>query len=214
MMDRGFAGFNVDRYNAYGTSFPDRPTNREHGRFLDGLFLAMMASMEKNGWAPLNGAIKASITGVLHGVGGDRWGGSCMSDFVVVEPDGSLNNCPDKSSFEESFGNVTDGFRAFAGSRFRRKWIKHQALTHKEDYCFSCENQHFCKSGCPITPNGPAHGEDECSGYKTYLSAVRSFVSTEAGRALAAAYIDQSHSNAILEKATSYGGDRNGACAA
>jgi len=214
-VERSFAAFNIDRYNAYGSFFADRPSNLQHSRFLAGLFDALMESMEKRGRAPLVGAIRASISGVLFGVGGDRWGGSCMNDFIVVEPDGALNNCPDKSSFEESFGNVTEGFDEFAKSRFRRKWVKHQTLTHKKDYCFECENAHFCGSGCPITPNGPSEGEDECSGYKSYLTHVRKRTSTPEGKALALAYLDQANRNSMLDTATKYGGTQSeGACMA
>ncbi len=212
-VDRGFDAFNVDRYNAYGTYFDDRPSNLQHSYFLMGLFDALMTEMEETGSAPLNGAIRAGITGVLYGVGGDRWGGSCMNDFIVVEPDGSLNNCPDKSSFEESFGNVNDGFDDFAKSRFRKKWVRHQNLTHKEDHCHGCENQHFCQSGCPITPNGAPHGEDECSGYRTFLHHVRTWAARGSNRDTAVAYLNQSMKVAILESATVYGAE-SGACAA
>jgi radical SAM protein with 4Fe4S-binding SPASM domain len=213
-VDRDFGAFNIDRYNAYGTYFNDRPSNRQHSQFLIGLFDALMDEVKRTGVAPLVGATRASLTGVLYGVGGDRWGGTCMSDFIVVEPDGALNNCPDKASFEDSFGNVVEGFDEFAKNRFRRKWIKHQALTHKESYCFSCENQHFCQSGCPITPNGTAHGEDECSGYHSYLAHVRRFVSTAEGEALAKAYLNQSGRAKLLEQATVYVSEPSGACAA
>lgn len=213
-IERDFPAFNIDRYNAYGTHFPDRPSNLQHSHFLSGLFDALMAMMKDRGRAPLVGAIRASITGVVFGVGGDRWGGSCMNDFIVVEPDGSLNNCPDKSSFEESFGNVSDGYDEYAKSKFRRKWVRHQTLTHKKDYCFDCENAHFCGSGCPITPNGPSEGEDECSGYKTYLTHVRNFVSHDEGRALAVAYLNQVNQNTLLDTATQYGAQSEGACAA
>lgn len=212
-VDRDFPAFNIDRYNAYGSSFPDRPSNLQHSSILEGFFDALMDLMERTGSAPVVGAIRASITGVLFGIGGDRWGGSCTSDFVVVEPDGSLNNCPDKASFEEPFGKVSEGYAAYAASRFRRKWIRHQALTHKMDYCSGCENLHFCKSGCPITPNGPAEGEDGCSGYRPYLSHVRARLSSPAARDVAIAYLEQSRRNKMLESATNYGGEK-GMCAA
>ncbi len=212
-VDRGFVAFNVDRYNAYGTYFSDRPTNKQHSLFLTGLFDAVMEEMHTKGAAPMIGAVRASITGVLFGIGGDRWGGTCMSDFIVVEPDGFLNNCPDKASFEDNFGNVTDGFDEFAKNRFRKKWIKHQALSHKESYCSSCENQHFCQSGCPITPNGSAHGEDECSGYHSYLAHVRRFSRESSNRAMMIAYLEQANRNDVLEKATVYVAEQNGACA-
>lgn len=213
-VERNFVAFNIDRYNAYGTYFSDRPTNLQHSRFLIGLFDALMEQLSRTGSAPLVGAIRASITGVLFGIAGDRWGGTCMSDFIVVEPDGFLNNCPDKSSFEENHGNVSDGFDAFAKNRFRKKWIKHQALTHKESYCDTCENQHFCQSGCPITPNGPSHGEDECSGYHSYLAHVRKFALIPENKALVLAYINQTQRAEALEKASVYINEPSGACAA
>lgn len=212
-VDRDFDAFNIDRYNAYGTYFDDRPSNLQHSYFLMGLFDALMQEMETTGSSPMNGAIRASLTGVIYGIGGDRWGGSCMNDFIVVEPDGALNNCPDKSSFEESFGNVNAGFDEFAKSRFRKKWVRHQNLTHKEDHCHGCENQHFCQSGCPITPNGAAHGEDECSGYRTFLHHVRDWVSSGSNRDTAVAYLNQTRKLEILESATVYATE-TGACAA
>lgn len=189
-VEREFSAFNVDRYNAYEAVFPDRPDNAGHAQFLINLAKALFSKMETDGEAPVVGAIKAGIMGVLYGVGGDRWGGSCMADFVVVEPDGSLNNCPDKSTVEKPFGNVTDGYMAFAGNGARRKWIRHQAIGHQNDHCSSCENQHFCKSGCPITPNFIGETEAECSGYHSFLSFLRRFA-RDGGRAVMEAYIDQ-----------------------
>jgi radical SAM protein with 4Fe4S-binding SPASM domain len=213
-VDRGFEAFNIDRYNAYGTYFDDRPSNLQHAKFLTGLFAALMAEMERSGSAPIVGTARGALTGVMFDVGGDRWGGSCQNDFVVVEPDGSLNTCPDKASFEESYGNVLDGFEAFLKSRFRRKWIRHQSVTHKKDYCMSCENSSFCGSGCPITPNGPSEGEDECSGYKTHLTFVRSWLEVPGNRDVAMAYLRQTERSAKLDAATQYGNAEQGACAA
>jgi len=187
---RDFALFNIDRYNAYNTHFDDRPDNAAHARFLIGLFDALMARFEARGRAPLVGAIKAAITGVVHGVGGDRWGGSCQSDFVVVEPDGALNTCPDKSTVEAPHAYAHEGFKAFAGSWLRRKWIRHQNLDHKKNHCMSCENNTWCRSGCPITGNGTPDGETECSGYKSFITHVRRYVEA-GGRDAVLAYIDQ-----------------------
>lgn len=190
-VDRGFRSFNIDRYNAYEAVFPDRPDNAEHSRFLSGLLDALLIEMDRSGHAPVVGAIRAGIDGVLHGLSGDRWGGSCMSDFVVVEPDGSLNNCPDKSSIEESFGNVSQGYREFAMNKVRRSWIRHQGVGHQNDFCGGCENFHFCRTGCPITPNVPSQEGGECSGYRGFLSHIRSISKTEAGRAMLEAYTTQ-----------------------
>lgn len=190
-VDRDFASFNIDRYNAYEAHFPDRPDNAQHSAFLSGLLDALLGQMEKTGKAPYVGAIAGGINGVLHGVGGDRWGGSCMSDFVVVEPDGSLNNCPDKASVEAPFGVVGGGYKAFAADRFRRNWVRHQQIGHQNPYCAGCENLHFCKTGCPITPNTPETEGGECSGYKRFLTHVREVAARDGGRAALEAYLRQ-----------------------
>ena len=65
---------------------------------------------------------------------------------------------------------------AFIESPERRKWIRVNDVTHKESHCHTCEFRHFCKSGCPVTPNGPRNGQAECSGYKSYLLHVADYV--------------------------------------
>lgn len=186
--DRDFEVVNLDRYNAYRDFFPDRPSNLEHAYFLIGLFDEVMRLMEEKGSAPMIGAVRAGIMGVLFDEPGDRWGGSCQADFVVVEPDGSLNNCPDKSTVEEPYGNAHDGYDAFSRNAFRRKWIKVQNVTHKKSHCQGCENASWCQSGCPITPNGVPEGEIECAGYKTFLTHMRHFATT-GGRDTMLAYL-------------------------
>jgi len=203
-MDRDFRLFNVDRYNAYGMAFPDRPSNLEHSRFLIGLFDAMMQRMDSRGWAPISGAITAAITGVLYGQGGDRWSDGCQSDFVVVEPDGGLNSCPDRSTIEPAFSHVADGWAAFSRSAFRRKWIRHQKVSHKQSWCMGCENSSWCHSGCPLTGNGSADGEDECSGYKTFINHVRAFVAA-GGRQVCVAYLNQQATLGASDAALTYG---------
>lgn len=190
-VDRGFGSFNIDRYNAYEAHFPDRPNNAQHSAFLIGLLDALLDRMDDHGTAPVVGTINAGIAGVLHGIPGDRWGGSCMTDFVVVEPNGSLNNCPDKATIEQSLGRAEEGYKAFSAGKFRRKWIRHQAIGHQNDYCGGCEFFHFCKTGCPITPNDPASEGGECSGYKSFLSHVRDIASSESGDARLRAYLGQ-----------------------
>lgn len=190
-VDRDLWVFNIDRYNQFGGDLPDWPTNREHALFLIGVFEACLDHMERHGVAPLAGAVVAGIRGVLYQVPGDRWGGTCQSDFVVVEPDGGLNTCPDKSSFEPPYSFAADGFEAFAKSRFRRKWIRTQHVGHKRDHCATCENNVWCHSGCPITPNGPADGQEECAGYKTFLDHIRRTLAEPDRRALVLAYLAQ-----------------------
>ena len=175
-MDRNFKMFNIDRYNQYNTFFPDRPSNLEHSKFLIGLFDALMENLELKGWSPFVNAISGAMTGILYDQGGDRWGTTCMTDFVVIEPNGNLNNCTDKATVEPSYSQLEDGYKEFARSHFRKKWVKIQTIDHKENHCRKCENASWCRSGCPITPNGIINGEDECSGYKTFINHVREFI--------------------------------------
>ncbi|GAB5389871.1 MAG: hypothetical protein Alpg2KO_28390 [Alphaproteobacteria bacterium] len=206
-MEREFRIFNIDRYNQYHMYFRDRPSNLEHSHFLMATFDALLDRFEKHGWSPLSGASQGAITGVLDGVGGDRWSDSCQSTFVVIEPDGGLNTCPDKSTIEEPHSYAHEGWKAFAASSFRRKWIRHQKIDHKKPYCQTCENSSWCHSGCPITPNGIPDGEDECSGYKTFINHVRSFIAErEDGEAILRAWLAQEGEIAGGEQHLNYGG--------
>lgn len=191
MTDRGFGRFNIERYNSYGFNAPMQPSNREHSLFLIDLFSELMGRMEKSGAAPMVRVIAAALGGVIHGMPGDRWGGSCQSDFIVIEPNGSLNNCPDKTSKDPAYSNVMAGYEGFARAPKRREWIRIQAVGHRGDHCKSCENNSWCKSGCPITCNDLSKQEGECSGYKTFLSFVHDYVNNEAGRAIALAYLEK-----------------------
>lgn len=175
-VDRDLVEFNIERYNSFGMPLPDWPSNAEHSDFLIGLFSEVMlrAAMGRDK-LPIIRVLAAAIGGVLYQTPGDRWGGSCQSDFIVIEPDGGTNNCTDKTSFEKAYSNVEGGFGAFAGSPQRRKWIRIQSLDHRKDHCMECENRSWCASGCPITPNGPSEGQDECAGYKRFIDFVRDF---------------------------------------
>lgn len=188
-LDRDLLEFNIERYNQFGMELPDWPTNAQHSRFLIELFSDVMVRISLGqAKIPVIRVLAAAIGGVLYDTPGDRWGGSCQSDFVVIEPDGGTNNCTDKTSFEPAYSNVVDGFAGFAGSEMRRKWIRIQSVSHRKDHCAVCENRSWCKSGCPITPNGPSEGQDECAGYKTFIDYVRDFVSTSQGLDMARDY--------------------------
>ena len=190
MVDREFERFNIERYNSYGFSAPMLPTNAEHSEFLIDLYTCLTDRLIKTGKAPMVRVIAAAIGGVLHGTPGDRWGGSCQSDFIVIEPDGSLNNCPDKTSKDEAYSNVIDGFDGFARSPMRRKWIRIQAVGHRGDQCIDCENNSWCKSGCPLTCNQLSEKETECSGYKSFLNFIRMSVNNSEGMAIALKYLE------------------------
>lgn len=174
-IENNFQAFNVERFSQYGSKTIDWPSNREHSRFLIGLFDAMVESLETRGWAPAVNVLAAGIQGVLLGYSGDRWGTRCQREFLVVEPDGSLNTCPDRAKHEPAYAKIDDGIDALISSPGRRDWIRVMDVTHKESHCHTCEFRHFCKSGCPITPNGPAHGQTECAGYKTFLLHVQAY---------------------------------------
>ncbi len=179
-IDREFYIWNIDRYTSIGQKLPDQPTNREHSKFLIKLFDCVIESIQKKGVAPYIGPVAAGIGGVLYDMPGDRWGGTCQSDFIVINPDGSLNNCPDKDSFEESYGSLHQGIESFISSPLRKKWIRIQQAEHRINECYTCENSSWCKSGCPITNNACSINGvmDECSGYKSYINHVRKFVAT------------------------------------
>lgn len=187
-VQHGFPIFNVERYNNFHGEDPLRPTNAEHAIFLTELFQTVM-SYEQD--APRVGVIHAALHGVLHGISGDRWGGRCQTDFLVVEPDGRLNSCPDRSAHEQAFSFAQEGAAAFQESPARRRWIRVQAITHRESHCAGCENAAWCKSGCPITPNGTPHGETECAGYRSFLRVVRAYCQKPEGLARAQAYLAQ-----------------------
>lgn len=180
LVDRNFDYFNFERYNSFGQTLSQKPTNKEHSDFLKDVFDALLDRIEQNGYAPMVPVIVAALGGILNGMPGDRWGGNCQHDFIVIEPDGSLNNCPDKALFESPYSNINDGLQSFQNSPIRKKWIRIQAVGHRINECASCENNTWCKSGCPITPNADPHGDEtECSGYKTFISYIREKLKNE-----------------------------------
>lgn len=187
-IENNFAEFNIERYSKIGGHFLDWPTNKQHGEFLKEVFDSLMTKKKSGIQVPYVKLISSAINGVLFNIPGDRWGGTCQKSFIVIEPDGSLNTCPDRARHEKAFSNVSDGAGAFVMSESRRNWIRIQNVTHKKSYCQTCDYQTWCQSGCPVTPNGPEENQTECSGYKTFLNYVRDFCSTEENRLLAIDY--------------------------
>lgn len=175
-IENEFTSFNIDRYSRYGNEDSlSWPSNALHSKFLIGLFDAIFERKMKGLPVPWVNVISGGINGVLFGHSADRWGTTCQRDFLVIEPDGSINSCPDRALHEAPFSNVEDGHRTLQLSPGRRHWIRVMDITHKENHCLSCEFRNFCKSGCPVTPNGPENGQEECSGYKTFLKHVVNF---------------------------------------
>lgn len=178
LVERDFYYWSLDRYSNFNGDLPEFSTNREHAQFLIDLFDLCVKFYDRNGYTPYIKPLGAAINGIIFDMPGDRWGGTCQSDFVVINPDGKLNNCPDKDSFETSYGNLFQGFSSFQSSPMRKKWIRLQQVGHRIDECFECENANWCKSGCPITGNAcETNGvTDECSGFKSFITHVRKFI--------------------------------------
>lgn len=200
VVERDFRYFNMNRYNAFwcpDSPPTDRPNNREHADFLWEAFGALMDTMRARGWSPLCGPVAGALTGVMYGIGGDRWAGTCMSNRVVIAPDGKLNNCPDKAGVEAPLGDVAGGCAAWLASPGRREWVRFQATGHQKPWCHGCREFSWCRSACPITPNA-LDTEGECSGYLTYLQRVRGFLADGAAKEMAESYLRQR----VEEKAT------------
>ncbi len=177
MYENSFPEWNIDRYNSFGVEDPMRPTNKEHSEFLTEVFDEVMSFARRGIFMRVN-TVVAALLGILNNQPGDRWGGSCSRDFIVVNPDGSTSACPDKISFE-TFSNVKDeGFDGFEKSTERRDWIRLHLAGHRNDDCPTCPFRTFCRSGCPLTPNAP-ETEGECSGYHRHLRHVRDFTKTD-----------------------------------
>ena len=178
LVERDFFYWSLDRYSNFNGDLPEFSSNKEHSKFLIDLFDLCVKFYDQHGFTPYIKPLGAAINGIIFDMPGDRWGGTCQSDFVVINPDGKLNNCPDKDSFEQSYGNLFQGFQSFQSSPSRKKWIRLQQVGHRIDECFECENANWCKSGCPITGNAcEVNGEkDECSGFKSFVTHVRKFI--------------------------------------
>ncbi len=153
MLENDFLHWNVDRYNSFGREDDMRPLNVEHSGFLTEVFDAVM-DLARAGTIMKVNTVQAALVGVMHDLSGDRWGGSCSSDFIVINPDGSTSACPDKISFE-TFGNISEGYDAFSRSEARKAWIRTHMTGHRNSHCASCRFNSFCRSGCPLTPNAP-----------------------------------------------------------
>lgn len=165
-----FNSFLLERYNDFGRKgeLEDRPTNQEYSSFLINIFNGIMTRMEKKQKAPVVKNIVAGINGVVNFASGDKWGTDCFYNTLVFEPDGSINNCPDKSGWEEPCSNVHDGYYQYISSKKLNNWIRHSKFNHPMN-CFSCKYYSWCKSGCPINYNDSS---DECKGYYNFLNFV------------------------------------------
>lgn len=198
--DHDFPCFNVDRFSQFGEKTIDWPTNKQHAQFLIGLFDRLIERKREGKRVSFINVLVTGIQGVLFGIPGDRWGTQCQKQFIVIEPDGSLNTCPDRAHHEKPFSNIDDGVKEFQNSPGRRKWIRIANITHRKDHCSVCEYRSWCKSGCPVTPNGPSDGQEECSGYKSFLKHVESACKDPEVLSLVKSYLDDVPEGIVAEK--------------
>ncbi|MEZ8292768.1 radical SAM protein [Vibrio splendidus] len=192
-IEQNFIRFNFERYTVFNrTPEINYPSNREHSKFMIDVFTRILEQHQQGNLIQAQ-PITAGIYGVLYNKSGDRWGTSCQNDFIIVEPDGSLNTCPDRANVEEPFGNVSGSAIEFITSPKRREWLRNANINHKKNHCHTCEYRTWCKSGCPITPNGIDEGESECSGFKLFLNHIKEFVETPENKAKLMAYLEDAH---------------------
>lgn len=170
-----FHHVHFERYTAYNSCYSDRPNNQQHSQFLINLFDDIFLRIQRGESVPMIDQLRSAIGGVLYDQPGERWGGDCQSSFVVIEPNGNLNTCPDRATRELPFGMIHNGFQQFETSPSRKKWIRIQSMGHNNHNCLSCENYSWCKSGCPINPHY-AENDLDCGGFKFFLNHVRAFL--------------------------------------
>ncbi len=168
MVENDLQSFNIERYNSFTSHDDNRPTNGEHSQFLIDLTNEILTRHESGVFLAVN-VVVAAIKGVLRSEPGDRWGGSCTRSFLVINPDGETNFCPDKIEYSESFGSVHSNPVDIIASDERVRVQTQHTLFHSNAYCNSCDFNSWCKTGCPITSNKP-DVDGDCSGYKTYLN--------------------------------------------
>lgn len=168
LISQQFNYFNIDRYSSLGGYDPHMPSNAEHSNFLIELYKETILLLKK-GISIRNNVLDAAFNGLNYGIPGDRWGGKCQSNFIVVNPDGDINSCPDRIEYEEAFGNVNrvDPIRII-NSQARLNWVQTQEIEHRNADCSTCDYSHWCRSGCPITQNKDR--SLECSGYSSFLN--------------------------------------------
>lgn len=177
MVSNGLQAFNIERYNSYSAEDEERPSNIQHADFLVDLTKEILERHKRGVFLAVN-VVVAAIKGVLRSQPGDRWGTSCTRTFLVVNPDGETNFCPDKIEFSKTFGNVVSDTVQIIASDERIRVQKEYALNHSNVYCQRCEFNSWCNTGCPITLNSPSI-EGDCSGYSSYLRWLKTIPKSE-----------------------------------
>jgi len=163
-----------ERYNEYGVELNNKSLILKNKEF--SLIMVNLQNYYYE-YKKTHSDLKIKILDVLENsinflTAGDKWSGSCLTNILVINPDGSTNNCVDKSD-EESFGNIYKmSIKEIFLNKKRMGWIKHQNVGHKHEDCYTCNYSRICNSGCPLIDNSD-HINDECSGY------INMFINTE-----------------------------------
>jgi radical SAM protein with 4Fe4S-binding SPASM domain len=175
----GFSTIKIERYTQHGMVYQDWVTNMEHSLFMVDLLETILSLYEKNILFS-EGVTLSAIRGVMQGVSGDRWGTSCVTDFLVFEPDGETSNCTDRTGKEASFGSVYQPLKLMMENETRSKIVSgHMSGENIKDHCFSCEYVSWCKSGCPLQVNEVPSETTDCSGHRYFLDHIKKILGSE-----------------------------------
>lgn len=167
--DKNFTYYQFEKYNDYNDYNKNSLsiTNKEFSEFLIYIDKKLVENKSKK----IIKIIEDAHDMIKDGIGRDKWSGTCMSNNIIINPDGETNNCVDKAH-EESFGNIINtSFGDILRNKGRINWIKHQKIGHLNNNCTGCEFIHMCHTGCPLLKNDLK--DDECSGYKSFLLYVK-----------------------------------------
>lgn len=171
-LSHDFRSINFERYNTFGAHIPvdEAPSNLDYSNMLIDTFDYVV-----KGNKPIAvRQIYEALTGVIKGKSAGRWGTTCMQDFLVFNPDGKINACPDKIDSEPAYSYAKYSVDKLMNSSVRQFWLKQSRLHHPHHNCMQCEFRVFCRSGCPITNNKQQN--DVCSGYKPFLKRIQAYI--------------------------------------
>jgi radical SAM protein with 4Fe4S-binding SPASM domain len=161
--------FRIERFNSWGFETDIEPTNEEHSDFLINMFDYCLENM-KAGKPYINITTMAcAVSGIIYQLGGDTYGGTCQTDMVTIDPNGDVYACPNRSSYEEAYSNVSDGWKIYRSNKRRKQWILKQTLFNYSSKCGDCEYVSWCKGCCPISNHESGGKDDDCAGFQKFL---------------------------------------------
>lgn len=178
-IEHNFSDFNFSRYVDMTDKSENAIRNLDFSHFLIDVLKIIIKKQKNKEKTPTIRIIQSAINGVYNYSPGEQWGTNCQQNTIIVEPNGNLNTCPNRTSHEETFGSAFNQIDDFMLSESRRKWIRYQKFNHIKKQCIECEYRDWCKSACPLIPNDINLLETECSGYKVFLDYVKKQLKSE-----------------------------------